>query len=210
MDGPAPHTYTKNFPGAIYEKARVDLFVNPDIYEQPDFQVDILYVLFPCPSFSAMQTRKPEDYEIKQASILAVGDLIRMARPRIFTMEEVFGLLFDENIGFFKVLVKSLNKHGFSVGETGELHALWNAARKTSTDHYCCWGSMHFPSMQYNVLTLYSIDLVKPCPVFLAQRTPPTLILLRHSSPVFLATPPKSSYPCNGFLRDLITTYGSP
>ena len=111
----AIRTYQLNFDGASCEYASIEQFLNADIFNPADYHVDVLHLSPPCQSFSPAQVVKPEDYEDKQAVILAVNDLVKMVRPRMITMEETFGLLHRANREFFISVVSSLVDQDYSV-----------------------------------------------------------------------------------------------
>ena len=111
----AIRTYQLNFHGASCENASVEQFLNPEIFTPAEYRVDVLHLSPPCQSFSPAQVVKPEDFEDKQAVILAVNDLVKMVRPRIITMEETFGLLHKTNRQFFISVVSSLVDQDYSV-----------------------------------------------------------------------------------------------
>ncbi|KAL8797177.1 MAG: hypothetical protein Q9195_000644 [Heterodermia aff. obscurata] len=111
----AMRTYQLNFDGASCENAGIEQFLNADIFSPADYRVDVLHLSPPCQSFSPAQVVKPEDFEDKQAVILAVNDLVKMVRPRIVTMEETFGLLHRANREFFIYVVSSLVDQDYSV-----------------------------------------------------------------------------------------------
>ena len=115
FDREAIRTYQLNFEGASCENTSVDHFLNADIFPPEQYHVDVLHMSPPCQSFSPAQAVKPEDYEDKQAVILAVNDLVKMVKPRIITMEETFGLLHPVNREFFISVVNSLVDQGYSV-----------------------------------------------------------------------------------------------
>ena len=111
----AIRTYQLNFDGALCENASIEHFLNADIFSPEDYRVDVLHLSPPCQSFSPAQSRKPVDFEDKQAVILAVNDLVKMVRPRVITMEETFGLLHQVNRRFFNSVVNSLVDQDYSV-----------------------------------------------------------------------------------------------
>ena len=111
----AIRTYQLNFDGASCENATVEQFLNADIFNPTDYRVDVLHLSPPCQSFSPAQVVKPEDFEDKQAVILAANDLVKMVRPRVITMEETFGLLHQANRQFFISVVTSLVDQDYSV-----------------------------------------------------------------------------------------------
>lgn len=111
-DQDAARSYNQNFPEAICEVASIEQFIH---FPAADYLVDIMHISPPCPSFSPMQTRPGKDFEEKQVVILSVDELVQRIRPRIVTMEETFGLLFERNMDFFATVVRSLNDSGYSV-----------------------------------------------------------------------------------------------
>ena len=111
----AIRTYQLNFNGALCENASIEQFLNANIFPPEDYRVDVLHVSPPCQSFSPAQSRKPVDFEDKQAVILAVNDLVKMVKPRFITMEETFGLLHEGNRRFFNSVVNSLVDQDYSV-----------------------------------------------------------------------------------------------
>ena len=111
----AIRTYQLNFDGASCEYASVEQFLNANIFTPADYRVDVMHLSPPCQSFSPAQVVKPEDYEDKQAVILAANDLVKMVRPRIITMEETFGLLHKANREFFISVVSSLVDQDYGV-----------------------------------------------------------------------------------------------
>ena len=115
FDREAIRTFQLNFEGASCENTSVDHFLNADIFPPEQYHVDVLHMSPPCQSFSPAQAIKPEDFEDKQAVILAVNDLVKMVKPRIITMEETFGLLHPVNRKFFISVVNSLVDQGYSV-----------------------------------------------------------------------------------------------
>ncbi len=108
----AANNFHQNFPSAVCEVASVEQFIN---FSAAEYKVDIMHVSPPCPSFSPMQTIKGKDFEEKQVVILSLNELVKMIRPRIVTMEETFGLLFDRNTDFFATVVRTLNDYRYSV-----------------------------------------------------------------------------------------------
>ena len=111
----AIRTYQLNFDDASCENASIEHFLNANIFSPDEYHVDVLHLSPPCQSFSPAQVNKPEDFEDKQAVILAVNDLVKMVKPRIVTMEETFGLLHPMNRRFFVSVVNSLIDQDYSV-----------------------------------------------------------------------------------------------
>lgn len=111
-DVAAARTFQKNFVDAVCENASVEQFIH---FPPAQYHVDILHLSPPCQSFSAMQTRRGEHAEENEVVILSVNELVKMIQPRIITMEEVPGLLFDRSIDFFALVIGTLTEHGYSV-----------------------------------------------------------------------------------------------
>lgn len=111
-DHDAARSFNRNFPEAVCEVCSVEQFVQ---FPAAEYHVDIMHVSPPCPSFSPMQTRPGKDFEEKQVVILSLEELVKRIQPRIVTMEETFGLLFNRNLEFFSTVVRSLNDFGYSV-----------------------------------------------------------------------------------------------
>lgn len=107
----AARSFNQNFPEAVCEVASVEQFV----HFPADYCVDIMHISPPCPSFSPMQIIPGKNFEEQQVVILSIEELVKRIRPRILTMEETFGLLFERNMDFFATVVRSLNDFGYSV-----------------------------------------------------------------------------------------------
>ena len=114
-DRDAARTWQKNFPGGVCENTDISYFLQPSIFNPAEYKVDVLHVSFPCQSFSPMQTRQGETHEANQVVLLCLDDLIKMIKPRMITIEETFGLLFEINNGFFTTVIRTLHDHGYSV-----------------------------------------------------------------------------------------------
>lgn len=111
-DNDAAQSFNQNFPEAVCEMCSVEQFIQ---FPAAEYHVDVMHISPPCPSFSPMQTRPGKDFEEKQVVILSVEELVKRIQPRIVTMEETFGLLFERNFDFFATVVRSLNDFGYSV-----------------------------------------------------------------------------------------------
>lgn len=58
----------------------------------PKFYVDILHISPPCQCFSPAHTHAGKDDDQNEASLFTIGDLLKIVRPRIVTLEQTFGL----------------------------------------------------------------------------------------------------------------------
>lgn len=108
----AARTFQKNFVDAVCENASVEQFIH---FPPGQYHVDILHFSPPCQSFSAMQTRRGEHAEENEVVILSINELVKMIQPRIITMEEVPGLLYDRCIDFFALVIGTLTDYDYSV-----------------------------------------------------------------------------------------------
>ena len=112
-DPTAMNSYSRNFFGTRCEVIEAHDFATV-ITE--DFQVDILHLSPPCQPFSVFRVRAGKNDEQNEATFLAVEEIIRKVRPRIVTIEEVFGLTAQvSKVGWFNALIQVFTKLGFSV-----------------------------------------------------------------------------------------------
>ncbi|CZR51525.1 uncharacterized protein PAC_01402 [Phialocephala subalpina] len=79
------------------------------------FKVDILHLSPPCQFFSPAHTVNGQDDEMNVASLFAVQSVIEVARPRVVTLEQTFGIVNERFRWFFNALVQMFTMHEFSV-----------------------------------------------------------------------------------------------
>ncbi|KAG5926504.1 hypothetical protein E4U42_003242 [Claviceps africana] len=113
LDAAVWDTYSINFPKSCLYKMSVDQFLQhaKDVYLRPD----ILHMSPPCQPFSPAHTRSGARDEENTDAILCSHALVRKLRPRLITMEETFGLRFEEHQDHFHSLIGDLTQLGYSV-----------------------------------------------------------------------------------------------
>ncbi|KAF5873123.1 putative c-5 cytosine methyltransferase protein [Botrytis fragariae] len=121
FDQHACTTWRLNFPGATCYEMSSERFVSlatssPYSSDIPnDVKVDILHLSPPCQYFSPAHTVEGKNDEMNTASLFAVAAVIKVAKPRIVTLEQTFGILYPRFRGYFSSLVCMFTSCGFSL-----------------------------------------------------------------------------------------------
>lgn len=110
-------TYRQNFPGV--ELYQVDIYkliedMSTDLTREP-FNVDIIHFSPPCQTWSPAHTCEGKRDEENRATLFACEKIIVIFKPRIFTVEQTFGLAQDRWIPNFNALLQGFTRHGYSV-----------------------------------------------------------------------------------------------
>ncbi|KAK3388831.1 RIP defective [Sordaria brevicollis] len=79
------------------------------------YRVDILHLSPPCQVWSPAHTRPGQNDEKNLAILFSCPPLIKKIRPRIFTVEQTFGILHPRFDIFFQSLVQGFTDLGYSV-----------------------------------------------------------------------------------------------
>lgn len=111
FDKHAIRSFGLNFPEANDCLAEASHFVT--LKEDNDV-VDILHLSPPCQFFSAAHTIQGKDDEMNTASLFAIPEVIKKARPRVVTLEQTSGLMKRHPL-FMKTVVHMFTDLGFSV-----------------------------------------------------------------------------------------------
>ncbi|KAM0317692.1 hypothetical protein ACHAO8_002243 [Botrytis cinerea] len=123
FDQHACTTWRLNFPGATCYEMSSERFVSlatpsPCSSNIPnDVKVDILHLSPPCQYFSPAHTVEGKNDEMNTASLFAVAAVIKVAKPRVVTLEQTFGILYPRFRGYFSSLI-------------------WAPAKTISSDYY--------------------------------------------------------------------------
>lgn len=80
-----------------------------------DFRVDVLHLSPPCQFFSSAHTVAGKDDDMNSASLFAAGPLLDVARPRIVTLEQTFGLGSPQFRHFHNSLIREFADRGYSI-----------------------------------------------------------------------------------------------
>ncbi|AEO65078.1 uncharacterized protein THITE_36773 [Thermothielavioides terrestris NRRL 8126] len=109
---PAVESLRANFPETqVYEMDVTDFLESEFIRHV----VDILHVSPPCQFWSPAHTVAGRDDDKNSAVLFASAPLIKKHRPRLFTMEQTFGLLSPKFTGFFNTMLRDIAQLGCSM-----------------------------------------------------------------------------------------------
>ncbi|QSZ36683.1 hypothetical protein DSL72_006564 [Monilinia vaccinii-corymbosi] len=121
FDHQACKTWRLNFPHATCYEMSSERFValaTPSPYSSripDDVKVDILHLSPPCQYFSPAHTIEGKNDEMNTASLFAVAAVIKVAKPRVVTLEQTFGILYPRFRGYFHSLICMFTSCGFSL-----------------------------------------------------------------------------------------------
>ena len=112
-------TWRTNFPQSKCYELSSQQFVGRaqgSKYRKPvDMKVDILHLSPPCQYFSPAHTVDCPNDEINVASLYAVGPVIKVAKPRVVTLEQTFGIVAIRFRRYFNSLIQMFTALSFSV-----------------------------------------------------------------------------------------------
>lgn len=101
-----------NYRTSVYSNWAHD-FCNIDDPDR-DFKVDICHLSPPCQFFSDAHTIMGKDDDMNTASLFAIPELIKKAKPRVVTLEQTSGLLRRHEL-YFNAVVLMFTTLGFSI-----------------------------------------------------------------------------------------------
>ncbi|TDZ34105.1 Modification methylase HphIA [Colletotrichum spinosum] len=106
-------SYRLNFPGTELYQMSIDEF----LIEKKDVAmfIDVLHLSPPCQTWSPAHTIPGVNDEANVAALFACRHLVEKLRPRIFTLEQTFGILQRCHDPFFCILVGGFTELGYSV-----------------------------------------------------------------------------------------------
>lgn len=110
-------TYRQNFPGVeLHQKDIYKLIeeMSTDLTRE-HFNIDILHFSPPCQTWSPAHTCEGKKDEENRAALFACEKILIIFKPRIFTVEQTFGLAQDRWIPNFNALIQGFTRHGYSV-----------------------------------------------------------------------------------------------
>lgn len=124
----ARDTYAANHPGVIIDPRDIRNVTGEDILKQVGVskgEIDVLEGSPPCASFSTAGSREKAWGKVKQYSdtsqraddlFFEYTRLIEEIQPKVFTAENVSGLVKGKAIGYFKEIIREMRSHGYEVG----------------------------------------------------------------------------------------------
>ncbi|KAI3397333.1 hypothetical protein diail_10991 [Diaporthe ilicicola] len=110
-------TYRQNFPDAELHQEDVYKYIEElktDLTRDHP-KVDILHFSPPCQTWSPAHTCEGKKDEANRATLFACEKIITIFHPRIFTVEQTFGLAQERWIPSFNALLQGFTRHGYSV-----------------------------------------------------------------------------------------------
>jgi len=108
--------WQSNFPWANCYKMAAHEFVELALRSDPELmKVDILHLSPPCQCFSPAHSIEGRDDEMNTASLFAVASVIKVCRPRVVTLEQTFGIGFQQFGFYFNSLINMFTSLDFSV-----------------------------------------------------------------------------------------------
>ena len=108
----AAATHRKNFPDTkFYEMDSFNFYIDKEI----NHRIDILHLSPPCQYYSPAHTVPGRNDPVNMACLFACGHIIEKIRPRVFTIEQTFGLIHPKHEPYFNALVGDITRHGYSV-----------------------------------------------------------------------------------------------
>lgn len=109
-------TYRRNFPATqLYEEEMLS-FINDDSIDYRSCRTDVLHLSPPCQYFSPLgYIWRGRNNEANADALLSCFHLVKKLRPRLFLLEETFGLTQPKHAQFFNALIHGFTCHGYSV-----------------------------------------------------------------------------------------------
>lgn len=105
-------TYSANFQKTKLVQADIFDFINDKtVHDRPD----VLHLSPPCQVWSPAHTVEGKNDGANEAVLFACMSIIGKLRPRIFTLEQTFGLLHQRFELYFNVLIQGFTCYGYSV-----------------------------------------------------------------------------------------------
>ncbi|KAF9879417.1 C-5 cytosine-specific DNA methylase [Colletotrichum karsti] len=109
----AANSYRLNFPETLLFQQSIDEFLLS--YNDVPMRTDLLHLSPPCQTWSPAHTIPGQNDEANIAALFACRSLVEKLRPRIFTLEQTFGILQSSHDPFFCSLVGGFTEFGYSV-----------------------------------------------------------------------------------------------
>ncbi|KAI1427818.1 S-adenosyl-L-methionine-dependent methyltransferase [Xylaria sp. FL1777] len=105
-------TYTEAFPEAQLYRKHVFEFITK---ETSMMRVDVMHLSPPCQFWSPAHTVPGENDEANIAVLFSCQELVRKLRPRLFTLEQTFGILHPRFEFYFNGLIHGFTDSNYSV-----------------------------------------------------------------------------------------------
>ncbi|KAI0424478.1 S-adenosyl-L-methionine-dependent methyltransferase [Xylaria sp. FL1042] len=111
-DNGACNTYAKLYPEAQLHMLDIFEFIRRG---DLNVRVDVLHLSPPCQFWSPAHTTDGINDEANISALFACRTLIRKLRPRLFTLEQTFGILHPKYECYFNALIRGFTENDYSV-----------------------------------------------------------------------------------------------
>ncbi|KAK8085963.1 hypothetical protein PG994_000937 [Apiospora phragmitis] len=111
----ALETYRHNFPETELHAKDIFALLSEVPDNGPELHVDVLHLSPPCQFWSPAHTVEGKNDEQNIAALMSCHQLIQKFRPRLFTLEQTFGILDLRFEYYFNALLVGFTQHGYSV-----------------------------------------------------------------------------------------------
>ncbi|ROW10614.1 hypothetical protein VMCG_01597 [Cytospora schulzeri] len=111
-------TYRENFPEThLHEKDVYQFITDHETNLTIDHQepVDFVHMSPPCQFYSPAHTVAGKNDKANMAALFTCQRIIRIYRPRLFSVEQTFGLAQARHRSYFNALIQGFTSHGYSV-----------------------------------------------------------------------------------------------
>ncbi|KAH8886829.1 S-adenosyl-L-methionine-dependent methyltransferase [Thozetella sp. PMI_491] len=109
----AAQSYRANFPGTAFYFQDIDEFITKT-NDTPRY-VDFIHLSPPCQVWSPAHTVAGKNDEANVATLFSCEHIISKCKPRLFTLEQTFGILRNSFEPHFNTLIAGFTGHGYSV-----------------------------------------------------------------------------------------------
>ncbi len=112
-DPHACETYRHRFPGSDLHEMDIFQFIKQD--PKSTQRVDAMHISPPCQFWSPAHTVPGVNDEANIASLFACHELVKRLRPRVFTLEQTFGILDPRFEHYFNALIYGFTQYSYSL-----------------------------------------------------------------------------------------------
>lgn len=111
-------SWRRNFPGAIcHQKPVFDMIEESQRSEagRESARVDILHLSCPCQYYARCKVGPGPNDDMNVASLFVIEEMVKLAKPRVVTLEQTDGILMEKHLQYFAKVVNMLASLNFSI-----------------------------------------------------------------------------------------------
>jgi DNA (cytosine-5)-methyltransferase 1 len=109
---PAVASYKANFPNVVVDERDIFDYIQD---HEANRRLDIVHLSPPCQVYSPAHTIEGQNDEANLAALFSCRSIIEKHKPRLFTLEQTFGILHEKSIPYFRALVQGFTALNYSV-----------------------------------------------------------------------------------------------